>query len=79
MTGAVLKNLMRDEMMQMPESINYPIFFKEMFGAKRDFHDITDVSLIRYEHFFNDPPEDWDKHLKGPADRIDWMKERFGK
>lgn len=79
LTGAVLNNLDQDEMHQFSDRINYPIFFKEMFGANRDFHDITNAVTIRYEHFFVNPPEDWDKQLAGPADRIAWIKERFSK
>lgn len=77
LTGAILNNLERTEIMQFSDRINYPIFFREMFGAKRDFHDITNATTIRYEHFFNDPPDGWDKQLTGPADRIAWLKEHF--
>lgn len=77
LTGAILNNLKRVEMMQLSDRINYPIFFREMFGAKRDFHDITNATTIRYEFFFNDPPDGWDKQLTGPADRIAWLKEHF--
>jgi len=77
LTGAILNNLERAEMMQFSDRINYPVFFREMFGAKRDFHDITNATTIRYEHFFDDPPDGWDKQLTGPADRIAWLKEHF--
>lgn len=79
LTGAILNNLDRSEMIQFSDRINYPIFFKEMFDAKRDFHDITNAVTVRYEHFFVNPPVYWDKQLKGPADRIAWIKERFRK
>jgi hypothetical protein len=77
LTGSVLNNLDRSEMIQFSDRINYPIFFKEMFGAKRDFHDITNAVTVRYEHFFVNPPANWDNQLTGPADRIAWIKERF--
>lgn len=77
LTGAILNNLERIEMIQFSDKINYPIFFREMFGAKRDFHDITNATTIRYEFFFNDPPDGWEKQLTGPADRIAWLKEHF--
>jgi len=79
LTGAILNSLNRSEMIQFSDRINYPIFFKEMFGAKRDFHDITNAVTIRYEHFFVNPPADWDKQLNGPEDRIAWIKEQFSK
>jgi hypothetical protein len=79
LTGAILNNLAQSEIIQFSDRINYPIFFREMFGAKRDFHDITNAVTIRYEHFFVNPPKDWDKQLNGPEDRIAWIKERFSK
>ena len=79
LTGVVLNELSRSEMLLLPDSVNYPVFFKEMFGAERDFHDITGAVTIRYEHFFDDPPPDWDRQLTGPADRIAWLQGRFGK
>ena len=77
LTGAFLNNLDRKEMVELSDRINYPIFFKEMFGGKNDFHDITNAVTIRYEHFFVNPPQDWDLQLKGPKDKIAWIKERL--
>lgn len=79
LTGAFLNSLGRDEMLEFSDRINYPIFFREMFGAKRDFHDITNAVTVRYEHFFIDPPAGWDKQLQGPAAKIAWIKEQLGK
>jgi len=79
LTGAILNTLSREEMMQLSERYNYPIFFKEMFGAKRNFHDITNACTIRYEQFFDEPIPDWDRILQGPSDRISWIKEHYTK
>lgn len=79
LSGAVLKHLGRDEMFELSNRINYPVFFREMFGAKRDFHDISEAVTIRYENFFDNPPPDWDQLLSGPPDRIAWLKARFEK
>jgi hypothetical protein len=77
LSGAVMKYLKRDEMLELSNRINYPLFFGEMFGAKRDFHDINGVVTIRYENFFTNPPTRWDKIIGGPLDRIAWLKEQF--
>ncbi len=77
LTGTFLNNLERDEMMEFSKRYNYPIFFKEMYGAKYDFHDITDIATIRYESFFDNPLQDWDKLLSGPPDKIAWIKEHY--
>jgi hypothetical protein len=77
LSGAVMKYLKRDEMLELSDRINYPLFFGEMFGAKRDFHDINGVVTIRYENFFTNPPPHWDKIIGGPLDRIAWLKKQF--
>lgn len=79
LAGAVLKQLGRNEMVELSSRINYPVFFREMFGGKRDFHDISKAVTIRYESFFDNPPADWDKLLSGPLDRIAWLKARLQK
>jgi len=79
LTGAILMHLGRDEMVELSGRINYSIFFEQMFEAKRTFDDISDVVTFRHESYFGNPAPDWDKKLKGPADRIAWMKARLGK
>lgn len=77
LAGAILTHLERDEMLELSAHINYPIFFEQMFGAKRVFDDITDVVTFRHESYFRNPAPDWDKKLKGPPDRIAWMREHL--
>jgi hypothetical protein len=77
LVGAILGGVMPLEIIQLSKRYNYPIFFKEIFGSRREFHDITDVATIRYEHFFEEPLKDWDKVLKGPKDKIKWIRERL--
>jgi hypothetical protein len=74
LTGAILNSCAKNEIIEMSDRYNYPIFFKEMYGAKHDFHDITEVVTIRYESFFDRPIPNWEQILRGPADRIDWIK-----
>ena len=78
LSTSVLARLTREEMMELPATVNYPVFFREMFGGKRDFHDLTGVVTMRYEHFFDEPPEGWAQQLTGPADRIAWLVSAFG-
>lgn len=79
LSGAIMKHLKRDEMLELSNRVNYPVFFREMFGAKRDFHDISEAVTIRYESFFINPPAGWNKLLKGPPDRVAWLKGRFNR
>jgi hypothetical protein len=77
LAGAILTHLERDEMLELSPRVNYPIFFEQMFGAKRVFDDITDVVTFRHESYFRKPAPDWQKRIKGPADRIAWIKEHL--
>jgi hypothetical protein len=77
LAGAILTHLEKDELLEFSSRINYPIFFEQMFGAKRVFDDITDVVTFRHESYFRKPEPDWEKRLKGPADRIAWIKEHL--
>lgn len=77
LAGAILTHLTRDEMLELSDRINYPIFFKRMFGAKREFNDITNVVTFRHESFFRDPTPGWEHQLEGPADRIAWIREHL--
>jgi hypothetical protein len=74
LAGAFMTLLGRGETLELSSRINYPLFFGEMFGSKRDFHDIREAVTIRYESFFDSPPPDWDQKLVGPPDRIAWLK-----
>jgi hypothetical protein len=74
LAGAILTHLARDEMVELSDRINYPIFFESKFGAKRDFRDLTGVVTFRHESYFRDPAPDWERQLRGPADRIAWIK-----
>jgi hypothetical protein len=77
LTGAILNNLTRNEIIELSDRYNYPIFFREQFGAKKDFHDITRVITFRHESWFSNPDPDWDKKLTGPPEKIDWIKEHL--
>jgi hypothetical protein len=77
LTCAILTHLDRGEMQEFSDAINYPIFFEQMFGAKRVFNDITQVVTFRHESYFRNPAPDWERKLKGPADRIAWIKEHL--
>lgn len=77
LTGAILNNYTRKDILLLSDRINYPIFFSEQFGAKKDFHDITDVVTFRHESYFNNPDPDWEKKLTGPQEKINWIREHL--
>jgi hypothetical protein len=79
LVGAILNRAAREEMLELPAQYNYPLFFKEMYGASHAFDDIADVVTLRYDVYFRDPAPDWKQRLKGPPDRISWLIERLGR
>jgi hypothetical protein len=79
LAGAVLTRLSRAEMVELSDHCNYPIFFKEMYGAVKEFGSIHGVVTLRYDVYFRNPAPDWSEKLKGPPATIAWLKERLGR
>lgn len=77
LAGAILSQLARQEMVELDLRYNFPLFFKEMFGAEREFDSIADVVTLRHESYFRNPAPDWEKKLKGPPEKVKWFTDRF--
>ncbi len=77
LTATLLKQVPRAKMKELSFRINYPLFFNEMFGSKKDFHSLVDVVTLRHEFYFWNPNLEWFDKLSGPADRIAWMKDNL--
>ncbi len=71
---AVLKSVSKAEMRELSHRYNYPLFFKEMFGAKNEFDNLTDVVTLRYDAYFRNPSPDWAERLAGPPDKVSWLR-----
>ena len=79
LVGAILGRLQRCEMVELSARYNYPMFFKEMFGALEAFDSLAEVATMRYDVYFRNPAPDRHVRLKGPPDRIAWLKALLGK
>jgi hypothetical protein len=79
LSGVILNLVKKNEMVQLSDRYNYPIFFKEMYGANREFHDPNSVATLRYDVYFQHPAPDWSQKLRGPAATVSWLKDRLGK
>lgn len=79
LVGAVLNTLKRDELIELPEKYNYPLFFEQMLDATRQFGSIADVITLRYDVYFRNPDPEWGSKLEGPVEKINWLRERLGK
>ena len=58
----------------LPDSVNWPLLFKEQFGGGRDFHDLSGVATLRHEGLLLRPREDWLERLAGPPEVVDWLR-----
>jgi len=78
LTGTILRMVPRAHMTLLPDGYNYPVFFDQMFGANRPFDSLEGVITLRHEGYFTNPALDCDTRLRGPADRIQWLKAHLG-
>ena len=79
LVGAVLNTLKQPEMIELGMSYNYPLFFHQMFEAATEFESIDGIVTMRYDVYFRNPDPKWAERLKGPQDKVSWLKERLGK
>ena len=77
LVGAAFTQLGKERMTELSERYNYPIFFKQQFGAVEEFDDISNIVTLRYDTYFRDLDPDWADKLRGPADKIGWLKDRL--
>lgn len=78
LVGAVMNTIDRDQMIELSDRYNYPIFFDIMFGADRPFDSLNNVVTLRYDYYFRDPEPNWEDKLKGDKKVIGWIKDRLG-
>jgi hypothetical protein len=77
LVGAVFGQLSPAQMVLLSDLVNVPLFFKEQFGAQREFDSVEGVVTLRHESYLRNPDARWREKLKGPADRVAWLKEHF--
>ncbi len=78
LSGAIVKHVPRSEMTPLPDGYNYPMFFKAMYGAEKEFDSIDGVVTLRYDAYFKNPAPDWNKKLKGPEEKVSWLWAHLG-
>lgn len=78
LVGAVLNTVAKNEIMELSDRYNYPIFFEQQWDAEREFGSIEEVVTLRYDVYFRDPDPEWRQKLKGPDHLVAWLAERLG-
>ena len=79
LVGPPLRKLKRDEMVELSDRCNYPIFFKAMYGAEKEFDRLDGIVTLRYDVYFQNPDSDWADKLQGPDRVIAWLREHLGR
>ena len=79
LVGAVMPAVGQEQMTELSDDYNYPMFFKRMYGAEEEFDSVENIVTLRYDIYFQNPEPDWSEQLKGDPAKIAWMKERLGK
>jgi len=79
LVGAALNLLKPDDMQELSSIYNYPLFFHLNFKSDKKFDSIEEIVSIRYDTYFRNPKPNWYQDMKGPVDKIAWMKARFTK
>lgn len=77
LTGSILKTVPKDEMVEISDRYNYPLFFQDMFDSEVIFNSIEEAVTIRYDLYFRKPDPQWAQKLKGDKEKIKWLKKRL--
>lgn len=77
LTGAVFHTTARSEMLELDNRYNYPIFFEKQYGAVEPFNSIENVATIRTLVSLDKMGQNWAAELKGPQDKIEWLRRRL--
>lgn len=78
LAGAILDRCAPEELVELPDAYNVPVFFKSAYGGVRDFEDLDGVVTLRYDVYFRDPDPDWSAKLSGDRDVIAWLSAHLG-
>jgi len=74
LVGAAMNKLKQNEMTELSDKYNYPLFFEQMFGAVHEFGSIEGITTLRYDIYFRNPDPDWAEKLKGSSEKVEWLK-----
>ncbi|HUU46115.1 MAG TPA: hypothetical protein VM118_10325 [Acidobacteriota bacterium] len=75
---SVLNLLGKEQMIELPGTYNYPLFFEKVYDSDITFGSIENVVTLRHEAFAEARKPGWSRELKGPAQVIAWLKEHLG-
>ncbi len=77
LVGSILNHLDRDQMRELSDRYNYPLFFEKQYDAAAPFNSIEDVTTLRCVVSTEKMGADWHNDIEGPAEKILWLKEHL--
>jgi len=67
----------KENMKELSERYNYPVFFERQYGAVQSFNSIEKAVIIRCLVSPDLMGPDWHQKLIGPPDKIEWLRKRL--
>lgn len=77
LTGSILHLVRQSEMIPITDAYNFPLLFQKVYGGLNEYNDLNGIVMIRIDFDPTLVSPDWPQLLKGPADRIDWLKKHI--
>jgi hypothetical protein len=74
LTGSILHTLTKDEMHQLSERYNYPVFFEKQYGGTKTFDSIERAVTVRCLVSEEKMGRDWYTRLNGAPEKIAWLR-----
>jgi len=77
LAGAALASLRPAEVVRLPDTYSYPLFFERFHGGLLKFDSLANVVTMRCEFRPEDLPEGWTQQVEGPPEVLAWIKGRL--
>ncbi len=77
LAGAALASSVEKDVVELPDTYSYPLFFERFHGGELTFDSLEGVVTMRYEFRAADLPEGWEKSVKGPPEVLTWIRQRL--
>lgn len=74
-TGAALQTIPKSSMRELSARYNFPVLFHRQYASVHTFDSIENVVTARVVISLGQLGPDWCGELKGPRDKIEWLKQ----
>lgn len=74
LVGSIINTTDPEEMLELSDRYNYPLFFEQGYGADESFDSIEDVITLRCVVREKNLAPDWRDKITGPPEKVTWLK-----